>query len=326
MAARLRIGTFKGRLLGCCLWLVTSLGGAQDLVLEDDRGSSIDAELATTRSALERHASRRAALAQTLAELPHTERELERALARDVRALYRLHRGGLLPLAGGLEALVTHASRVAHLERMVELTQQKLTATRRQGASLASEVAELETTLRAAEQQAQALEQARQERETKAAAEAALAAQLAASAEQESRVEGRGSYGLTVVGGTERETFKSQRGRLALPVSAAATIHDAADSTGQGKALTFETRAGSSVRAAAAGRVSSVEQSASGVKVVLDHGGRYRTVYDQLASSDVEPGDSVSKSARVGSAGAAPVYFEVKRGSRSQDARSFLGL
>ena len=63
-----------------------------------------------------------------------------------------------------------------------------------------------------------------------------------------------------------------------------------------------------------------------GQLVILDHGDRYYTVYGGLARMDVQAGDDLSKSARVGSASADPVYFEVRRGTRTQDARIWLGL
>jgi septal ring factor EnvC (AmiA/AmiB activator) len=37
-------------------------------------------------------------------------------------------------------------------------------------------------------------------------------------------------------------------------------------------------------------------------------------------------GDEISKSARIGTTGSSGVYFEVRRGRHSQDARSWLGL
>jgi hypothetical protein len=40
----------------------------------------------------------------------------------------------------------------------------------------------------------------------------------------------------------------------------------------------------------------------------------------------VQVGDELSKSARIGSAGADPVYFEVRHGTKTQEARGWLGL
>jgi septal ring factor EnvC (AmiA/AmiB activator) len=63
-----------------------------------------------------------------------------------------------------------------------------------------------------------------------------------------------------------------------------------------------------------------------GLFVIVDHGERFRTVYGGLGSLDVQVGDAISKSARLGATGSSTIYFEVRRGRRSQDARSWLGL
>jgi murein DD-endopeptidase MepM/ murein hydrolase activator NlpD len=180
----------------------------------------------------------------------------------------------------------------------------------------------------ATEREALALEQKRARLAAEAAAAAALAAQQAQLSQRTEAVsDARVSYGLTLVGGSERPSFAAQRGFLALPVAAATSISPVDPvAGGRRQGLHFETPPGASVRAAAAGRVAAVERTENGVTIALDHGDGYRTVYSGLADSDLEINDAISKSARVGSAGSRPVRFEVRRGSRSQDARSFLGL
>lgn len=291
-------------------------------------GEAATDELAAKQHELSAQQARRAEVEHKRQPLAAIERELAEALHRDVRALYRLRQGGLLPLAGGLDALVGHASRVAQLERMMRRTLDKLDATRAESRALAKESVELDAKLTATEQRVRAIERERAQLAAAAAASAAAAQQASAMTERSERSHGeRVSYGLTVVGSTEGESFAAQRGLLALPVHGAESVQPAEPMEGtRYKGLAFTTRAGASVRAAAAGRVSAVERAPNGVTVIVDHGERYRTVYRGLASSDVEVGDSVSKSARVGSAGSEPVHFEVHRGPRSQDARSFLGL
>lgn len=91
--------------------------------------------------------------------------------------------------------------------------------------------------------------------------------------------------------------------------------------------LELASKPGSAVRAAAAGRVAFAERYGSyGQLVILDHGERYYTVYGGVGSVDVQVGDDLSKSARIGAAGGDPLYFEVRRGTKTQDARSWLGL
>jgi len=329
MSTRQNKRPYLGALLGCTLALLAAPLEAQEPAPLDDR--ALAEELGKAKQSLEQEIARKSALSEQLRDLPNAQLVLEQMLARDVRALYRLRRGGLLPLAGGIEALVTHASRVSHLERMAQRTMHELTRTRERSASLAKEVIELDQTLSATERHLQAIEHTRQSLAAEAAARAALEAQAQAATRAERQdSSAQVSYGLTVVGAGssqgELESLSTQRGRLALPVAGAASIQGAESSEAGSKALLFEGRSGVSVRAAANGRVLSVEPSESGTLVVIEHGGGYRTRYAGLASSDVESGDSVSKSARIGSVGSAPVYFEVRRGSRCLDARSFLGL
>ncbi|MDB4988070.1 MAG: hypothetical protein JWN04_3248, partial [Myxococcaceae bacterium] len=92
---------------------------------------NLDAQLAERRAELDAERAEKLALEQELLALPELERGLESTLARDVRALYRLRRGGLLPMAEGLESLMGHASRVAHFERMTRRTLARLTESQR---------------------------------------------------------------------------------------------------------------------------------------------------------------------------------------------------
>jgi septal ring factor EnvC (AmiA/AmiB activator) len=130
-----------------------------------------------------------------------------------------------------------------------------------------------------------------------------------------------------VVGGMAHERFADQRGNLALPVSGPASIQEARRAESDGPGLEFASSRGAAVRAAAAGRVAFAERYGSyGQIVIVDHGERFYTVYGGLGGVDVQVGDDVSKSARLGSAGADPVYFEVRRGTKTQEARGWLGL
>ena len=83
--------------------------------------------------------------------------------------------------------------------------------------------------------------------------------------------------------------------------------------------------------AAADGRVAfSQPYGAYGRMVILDHGNSFYTVYGGLGQSDVQVGDWVGMSTRVGtlapSGPDAIMFFEVRRGTKSLDARSWLGL
>jgi septal ring factor EnvC (AmiA/AmiB activator) len=231
----------------------------------------------------------------------------------------------MLPIAGGFEALLGHAARVGRLERLVRDDVVALQQLDRKGAALRKEKFDIDAKTSAADREVQALEQARVSLAQQAAAqrmfESALNGPAPARPDQGMR------YGLSVVGGIAVERFADQRGNLALPVSGPSTIREASRAESDGPGLEMVATRGAAVRAAAAGRVSFAERYGSyGHIVILDHGERFYSVYGGFASVDVHVGDDVSKSARLGAAGSEPIYFEVRRGTRAQDARSWLGL
>jgi septal ring factor EnvC (AmiA/AmiB activator) len=217
--------------------------------------------------------------------------------------------------------MLGHASRMAHYEKLTRKTLRELEQVRGERERLSKESLVLDAKLAAAEEAAASYVEVQQELIQQAVVRQQEAV-LAAPAQP--------SYGLTLAGGASvatLERFTDQVGGLALPVAGAANIRDAERPGDDGSGLSFASQGGASVRAAAAGKVAFAErQSLYGLMVIVEHDHRYRTVYGGLASIDVQVGDSVSKSARIGSAGDTPVYFEVRRDSRSQDARRWLGL
>jgi septal ring factor EnvC (AmiA/AmiB activator) len=251
--------------------------------------------------------------------LPAHERALSQELTREVRTLYRMRRGGMLPLFSGLDAMRGHASRMTHYEKLTRKTLRELERVRGERERLSKESLALEAKLAAAEEAASGYALAQQE-----------LAQQSAERERQEVVAPQSSYGLTLAGGAPAlpmERFTDQVGGLALPVSGAASISDSERPGDDGRGLAFASHPGASVRAAAAGRVAFAErQSLYGLMVIVEHDHRYRTVYGGLGSIDVQVGDAISKSARIGSTGDGTVYFEVRRDARSQDARRWLGL
>ncbi|MET0341470.1 MAG: M23 family metallopeptidase [Polyangiales bacterium] len=279
---------------------------------------ALDAQLDAARSALRGHEEQKAALIAEETRLPGTRRALEQALARDVRALYRLQRGGLLPLSGGLDAWIDHAARVAHLERMAARTLAQLADTQGAEQRLARDLADNAARLLAQTQALATLEAAR----TRRAEQEVAALRIAAAAPPPGAgADGRLSYGLTLGAGPAAGAgFASEKGALAAPVPLAGP-----DALRTGAGVSFAAQPGTSVRAAAAGRVTFAERHPEhGLSVIVDHGDGYRTLYGALAALDVQPGDALSKSTRLGSAGQAPVYFELRRGKDSLDARAWL--
>jgi murein hydrolase activator len=271
--------------------------------------------------------ARKAHIESELASARGERAAVETRLARDVRALYRLQRTGLLPVAGGLSAMLGHASRVGRLERVVSADANARSALAKRVGALEGEHTTVTAQLTKAEHDDAVLQAARAkaERQTFMSAFTPRAPEAAApSARQWS------GYGLSVVaggGGGGGERFAEQKGRLALPVAGAARIEETQRAESDGPGLALSSDRGTSVRAVAQGRVVFAERYGSyGQLVVVDHGDRYFTVYGGLSEVEVQVGDEVSKSARLGTSGSEPVYFEVRRGTRAQDARAWLGL
>lgn len=322
MAARATLRTFG---LGCALSATTSLGVAQwGASLEG--ASAVDARVYEARGTIERDRARKSVLEAELEAIGPRKTELKQRALRDGRSLYRVSRGGLLPIAGGLDALLGHASRIGRLERIVSSEVRQLEDLDRKGLMMRKELAEIDLRVSAAERELGTLEQARVGLAQQRAAQAMFESAFSESEPRAS--DSRIQYGLSIVGGVVTERFHDQRGNLALPVSGPTSIGDAKRAESDGLGLEFGTSGTSAVRAAAAGRVAFAERYGSyGELVIIDHGDRYYTVYGGLGRIEVQVGDDLSKSARLGTSNAGgAVYFEVRRGTKTQDARSFLGL
>jgi len=276
---------------------------------------------------LEQQRAQKSAAEQRLAALEPRDQDETTRLARDARALYRMSRGGMLPLAGGIGALLGHAARVSRLSQLVQRDLKAVYKLRAETQQLRSQLGKLGSEIAASEQHLGALSAARigaaRERALQTGFEAALQSLPAPQA-----LPSRAHYGLSVVGGDfAAERFVEQRGNLALPISGPTRIEEASRAESDGPGLEFSGSSGDAVRAAASGRVAFAESYGSyGKLVIVEHGERYYSVYGGLSRFEVQVGDAVSKSARLGSLGSDPLYFEVRRGTKSQDARAWLGL
>lgn len=290
----------------------------------DDSLGEVESQLGAGQRALEQQLASKSAAADSLSAIAPELVQTRDRLRKNARALYRISRGGMLPVAGGMAALLGHASRVSRLEQVVSRDLSTVKRLEGNASRLRKELQQMDSQIAAAQREISSLQVAREatlrERTVHRTYEAALT-------EPASRSHDRPQYGLTVVGGTLPDRFTDQRGNLALPVSGPSSIQDATRAESDGPGLEFAASQGAAVRAAAAGRVAFAESYGSyGKLVILEHGERYYSVYGGLGNMDVQVGDSVSKSARLGSSGTTPVYFEVRRGTKTQDARGWLGL
>ena len=291
------------------------------------RDFGVDAQWSAQEKLVEQQRAQRGAAQQRLAGLEPRDKDDTARLTRNARTLYRMSRGGILPLAGGVGALLGHAARVSRLERLVQRDLESVRALRAEGEVLRAQIGRLGSEIEAGERQLAALSAAR----VGAARERALQTGLEAALQSlppPQALPSRAQYGLSLVGGeVATERFVDQRGNLALPISGPTRIEEAQRAESDGSGLELSGSSGDAVRAAAGGRVAFAESYGSyGKLVIVEHGARYYSVYGGLSRFEVQVGDAVSKSARLGSLGSDPLYFEVRRGTRAQDARVWLGL
>ena len=132
--------------------------------------------------------------------------------------------------------------------------------------------------------------------------------------------------------------FEALRGRLSAPVSARVTrrfgrvVDSKSHTVTFRKGVGFEVPEGTAVHSVAPGVVRYAGRFRGyGLVVILDHGGRYFSLYAHLSSIDVEPGGQLATGARLGSSGATgslsgpQLYFEIRRGKEALDPAIWLG-
>lgn len=286
---------------------------------------TLDAQIAGAAAAAEAKAARRDRVAAEIEGLVAERSAAQRRLRARVRALYRLRRAGMLPLAGGFDALLRHQSRVERLERIASRDLGALRSLRARLAGLQEENARLAGEAEQAEREVASL------RERRAALERATMGMWAALG-QPAPVLGSAAaeapwsagFGLRVPD-AEPASFAALRGRVPLPVGGSATLADAQREGGAGLELTAAP--GTSARSVGPGRVAyAAPHPAYGRLVILDHGEGYYTVYGGLAALAVQVGQTVPVDAPLGSIGGQPLFFQVRRGTRPLSAREWLGI
>lgn len=256
---------------------------------------------------------------------PKLETVHKRVLARG-RQYTRLVRVGLLPVGGGFDGLVDHASKVERLR-----------------AALTRDLA-LETALK--ERQAEARKELRVARAERAPLlvqrEAMKQAQQALQQADDrrdafERAFGGGEpppdaavYGADTgpVAADPSSRFAQMKGRLSFPLAGRAVVSNEDRSA---SVLQLKASRDTAVRAVYPGTVAFAGETDHGLTVVLDHGDRYFTTYGNLKRLDVKVGDALSERGRVGwvtRSGSKPpvLHFELRHGNSALEAASWLGL
>jgi septal ring factor EnvC (AmiA/AmiB activator) len=318
------------------LWMAAGLA-ATTAGAEPDPGlaalsdaAAVEGKIAENLARVEHAQTRQAQIDTEISGLANQRDEAEGRLYDRARALYRVRRAGMLPVAGGFDALMAHLARVQRLSRMVENDLEMIEFFEERGAALRAEKDELARGLQEAQLALQALEARKQEIEE--SKRSASLFQETLRGQQPEVASDSLSYGRIRVSGDMDdlgEGFAQMRGQLALPVQGSMRIGESSREGAPG--LEFYGRPGGPVRAAADGRVAFArDYGAYGLMVILDHGGSFYTVYGGLGATDVQVGDWVGMSTRIGTLDIgspdAILFFEVRRGTRPLDARSWLGL
>jgi murein DD-endopeptidase MepM/ murein hydrolase activator NlpD len=292
--------------------------------------ADLDEAVARALSRVEQEQARSTAAEQELATLGERHAAAARRLRTRTRALYRITRAGMLPLAGGFNALLGHLARVERLERMLRADVEEKRALARRGQVLRAEIARSAEAIARARAELRSLEEQRSALLASRQAEAVLAAVLertagdgavGRSAASVDDLPFSGSFRVVDDEPARPMSFALRRGSLAMPL--AGDVRISQDGAG---GLVLESTTGSGVRAVEAGRVAFAgRHGEQGLLVVVDHGERYVSVYANLASTEVSVGDTVGRGTRLGTAGAS-MRFELRQGTRPLDARAWLGL
>lgn len=280
---------------------------------------SLDAQIASATTELEQANVARDRIGAEIDGLVAERAAAQRRLRARVNVLTRARRAGLLPLAEGFDALVRHRARLERLERMVardaqalRVLESRVAALRDEGARLAGEAERSEATLASLRERRAELERA--------------TLGLWAGVAQEPAAEWSDGWGLRLSDGSSAApSFASLRGQLPLPVGGSAQLRDAEREGGSGVELLAAP--GTRVRAVAAGRVAyAAPHPAYGPLVIVDHGDGYYSVYGGLGALSVSVGAAVAREAPLGASGSAPLFFQVRRGTRPLPTREWLGL
>ncbi len=267
-------------------------------------------------------------------ELRSLRRESKMVRRRTIlrgRAYVRVARAGLLPIGGGFDALIEHASRLERLRRALArdlALERKLDARRIALGKRLEAIAERRIPLEADQR---AMKQAR----TALLAERDRAAAFKRAFESSGPGAPTAIYGAAV--GPSDPTavssggFASMKGRLPFPVVGRTEIHQAQRRSADGPGLELRAPLGSPVRAVYPGRVAFADQYADyGKTVIVDEGDGYYTVSANLSEINVQVGDDVSQGTRLGSVGdsgkGAALYFEIRKGADTLDPSPWFGI
>ncbi|MBW2454996.1 MAG: peptidoglycan DD-metalloendopeptidase family protein [Deltaproteobacteria bacterium] len=267
-------------------------------------------------------------LRRELEELrPKIDTAHRRMIARG-RAYYRLVRAGLLPVGGGFDALVDHATTVERLRAalvrdvvLLRKLEDRQAEAKRQLRRATAEKAPLMVQQEAMRRAGVAIREAEERR-------AAFLRAFGGASDGTPHLAIYGA-GTGPVTGEPLVRFSQMKGRLSFPLAGRFEVLTPHQPSEEG--LQLVAARDSAVRAVYAGRVAFAGKTDHGETVVLEHGDGYYSVYGGLQRTEVRVKEQLLERERLGwvlrTATRRPtLYFELRRGRRLLDPAPWLGL
>jgi septal ring factor EnvC (AmiA/AmiB activator) len=290
--------------------------------------SAMPATASDVASALERLGSEDRDAEGRLARLSDEGKRLHALMVARGRGYVKLARAGLLPIGGGLDALVDHASRLERLRRALARDLNREHAIFEERIALARKRVSLDDRKNTLEAEHEAL--ARSHTAILAAEDREAAFRQAFMGNHEG-VPHTAVYGSglgPVDPGDFAAGFGGQKGRLPFPIEGRVEVRRARLPGAEGPGLEMVTASGAVVRSVYPGRVAFADAYAEyGRAVIIDHGSGYYTVSANLSGIDVKVGDELGASERLGAVGAGTaLYFELRRGTETVNPASWFGI
>jgi septal ring factor EnvC (AmiA/AmiB activator) len=294
-------------------------------------GNRMPATAADVASVLEHVETDEKKIDARVAALSEESTRLHALLLARGRSYVKIARAGLLPVGGGLEALVDHASRLERLrrslardlDREVRVSEERVALSKRR-AVLTDRRALLETEHASLARSHSAIAAA-EERES------AFRQAFIGSHEPTPHTAVYGS-GFGPADPFEASAgFAALKGRLPLPIEGRTEVRPTRLANAEGPGLELVTSDGAAVRSVYRGRIAFADEYAEyGRAVIVDHGSGYYTVSGNLSAIDVQVGDEIAAGAKIGTVGVGahgPVlYFELRRGTMTVNPAPWFGI
>lgn len=297
---------------------------------QDDASKTLDGVVGDLRAEETRT---REALSRVVTQLEQAD---ARILARG-RAYVKRARSGLMPVAGGLDALVDHASTLERLRRALKRDQDLQARLIERRLGLVRQIVDVQRRREPLEAHQHAVvgsnaailaEKDRSLAFESAFSNAESAGKAGESPSAKAKLEHSAVYAAVAADSADGTgSFSVRRGLLPLPVAGRARVKSSKSESG----CRISARVGSAVRAVHEGRVVFAGAYRDlGRAVILEHGGGYSTLSAGLRDIHVAVGETVPPGTQLGTLGGTKnpghLYFEVRQGEVPVASAAWFGL